>query len=326
MQVEQDDFSGGLSGPESEASCAAGASEPAASVPQAALALKQEELSWLLCLESRKGILLGEKLGEGTFGSVYEAVLEGDHWPAWLLDLELVVKTLRDNPFGGGRGLHQGNRFEEFILGSVRHPSLVACLGFTKSPPVWALFEKCNRGSLGDTLRGSHKLAEKARLLEEIRSNSVQLVVQLAEGISCLHGQGLLHRDLHEKNVLLHCQEDNVLTVRIADFGHCARISDNHSHRTVRRQEQEQYKRGKPHVAPELVAGGKYSTASDMWAVGFIAEKLLGIERWTGKPIFGVSRPPLSSRSLLILGMCSRPSIRDRPTAVEFLATFQSEL
>lgn len=170
--------------------------------------------------------------------------------PHWLLEKKLVVKVLEDEPRKGSR-LDRGRTYEEFILGSVRRPSLVGCLGFTQSPPFHALFERCNRGSLSDALNGSDRSKEKAVLLEAIRTDDVRLVVQLAEGLAYLHGRGLLHCDLHTKNVLLHSDEDNVLALRVADFGLCSRVSDRRGHKVVRLQERDKYRKQYPFVAPE---------------------------------------------------------------------------
>ncbi|GAQ83559.1 Protein kinase-like domain containing protein [Klebsormidium nitens] len=153
--------------PESGASCAASVTEPAAENPQPAQ-LDYMELPQLLCLKDRTGIVLGDMLGGGSFGTVYEASLKGSQWPAWLLELDLVVKVVRDNASGnGGGGVSRGRVFDEFVLGSVRHPSLVSCLGFTQSSPFWALFERCDCGSLWKALKGSRRSEAKARLLEE---------------------------------------------------------------------------------------------------------------------------------------------------------------
>lgn len=306
--------------PESGGSCASGAANP----PHVHLPLHQHgQLPQILVLPNQNGITRGRMLGSGTFGEVYEASLEGEHWPTWLREKSLMVKVLQEG-FGIGCRPDRGRIFDEFILGSFRHPSLVGCLGFTQSPPFCALFERCNLGSLWDALKGSR--ADQAPLVEAIRLNGVHLVIQLAEGIGHLHNQELVHCDLHKRNVLLHSDEDNILQLRIADFGLCSRIHDRRSHRLIRLQERDQYRRRHPFVAPELVLGGDYSKASDMWAVGLIAEELLGVERWTGKPIYGKCKVRLRTRALQALTACSSLSSAGRPSIKDFLVAFSEHL
>lgn len=284
--------------PESGDSCASAPFRPPAAIgpPQ------QHEIPQILLLPNANGIIRGRMLGSGTFGDVFEASLEGDHWPEWLRGLSLVVKVLQVHPSVGGRA-DRNRVYDEFILGCVRHPSLVGCLAFTQSPPFFALFERCNRGSLWDVFRGKRN-SEDAGLLEAVRRNGIGLVVQLGQGVAHLHAQNLLHCDLHQKNVLFH-HEQELLQLRVADFGLCSRLSDLRSHRLVRLQERGKYRKNRPFIAPELLLGGEFSKASDMWAVGPIAENILGVERWTCKPISGVCKVRLSARALRVLTACS---------------------
>lgn len=72
--------------------------------------------------------------------------------------------------------------------------------------------------------------------------------------------------------------------------------------------------------------GGDYSTASDVWAVGDVAGKLLGVERFTGKPISRACKVRLSALSLRVLCDCSAVVSSKRPSIKHVLEAFRADL
>ena len=291
---------------------------------------RTEELPSLFCIEDRSTIQIGERLGGGEYGTVYKASLEGTCWPASYLGREVVVKVFKADSVGGrGSRTLSAQILNEVVLGCNKHRSLVQCLGFTQSPPFWALFEECNRGSLEDALRAPSMQGGAPRLIDVVREQGLSLVVDLVDGMAHLHEKGLLHCDLHGGNVLLH-EVCGKLSIRIADFGQSSRILDRKYAEPVRFRDRDRFSERYPQVAPESVAGVQhgelYTTATDMWSVGYVVQQVLGLDRETSAPRKGVCKVHLSERAQSLVHYCTHPRGKDRPSAKELLAIFKLEL
>jgi hypothetical protein len=102
--------------------------------PDLKQAAAQQNLQHLLCLSNTDGIVLGEPMGSGRYGTVFEALLKGSHWPASLLGRDLVVKVLKSETVDEVGSKRRRDRiFDEFIFGSLRHCSLVGAVSLSLS-------------------------------------------------------------------------------------------------------------------------------------------------------------------------------------------------
>lgn len=89
---------------------------------------------------------------------------------------------------------------------------------------------------------------------------------QLTSGVSFLHSQYILHRDLKTSNLLL----NNRGQLKIADFGMARYVGDPAPHKLTQLVVTLWYR------APELLLGTKrYDDAVDMWSVGCIFGELI---------------------------------------------------
>lgn len=98
------------------------------------------------------------------------------------------------------------------------------------------------------------------------RDKAVQIAQQICAGLAAAHDRGVLHRDLKPANIMI----DGRGHVRITDFG-LARLAKS-------KNSQEELVGTPAYMAPEQLAGGQTSRASDIYALG-----LLLYEIFTGK-------------------------------------------
>nr|XP_020858901.1 dual serine/threonine and tyrosine protein kinase [Phascolarctos cinereus] len=184
---------------------------------------------------------LGQELGRGQYGVVYLCDNWGGHFPCALKsvvppdekhwnDLALEFHYMRSLP-----------KHERLV---DLHGSVIDYnYGGGSSIAVLLIMERLHR----DLYTGL-----KAGLILELR---LQIALDVVEGIRFLHSQGLVHRDIKLKNVLL----DKKNRAKITDLGFCkpeAMMSGSIVGTPI-------------HMAPELFTG-KYDNSVDVYAFGIL--------------------------------------------------------
>lgn len=136
---------------------------------------------------------LGERIGNGTFGSVYIGTMTHSM-------KKVAIKVLHMKVLGG-RQLETFKR-EVWALATVNHPAVLRLVGVTLTPPFCIITEllKCS-------------LFDRMRFLTPTKKSVVALHIAL--GMEQLHASRIIHRDLKSANILL--DEDDL--PRVCDFG-----------------------------------------------------------------------------------------------------------
>lgn len=128
----------------------------------------------------------------------------------------------------------------------------------------------------GETLAIVSDLVEGPSLREVIDRNgtiqprfALELCQQVLDGLSAVHQQALIHRDVKPENILIERSQDGDAIVRIVDFG-IAQLA--HAESDPRPDE---IVGSVEYIAPEQLEGGAASAASDIYSVGVVLYELL---------------------------------------------------
>uniref|UniRef100_A0A7N8X887 non-specific serine/threonine protein kinase n=1 Tax=Mastacembelus armatus TaxID=205130 RepID=A0A7N8X887_9TELE len=194
-------------------------------------------------------ITLGQRIGSGSFGTVFKGKWHGD----------VAVKML--NVTAPTPQQLQAFKNEVGVLRKTRHVNILLFMGYTTKPQLAIVTQWCEGSSLYHHLHIIETKFEMIKLIDIAR--------QTAQGMDYLHAKSIIHRDLKSNNIFLH--ED--LTVKIGDFGLAtvkSRWSGSHQF--------EQLSGSILWMAPEVIRlqdKNPYSFQSDVYAFGIVLYELM---------------------------------------------------
>ncbi|XP_056231219.1 serine/threonine-protein kinase ULK3 isoform X1 [Seriola aureovittata] len=201
--------------------------------------------------------ILTERLGSGTYATVYKAYRKGDSREVVAVKV-VAKKTLN-------KASTENLLTEIEILKTVRHPHIVQLKDFQwDAENIYLILEWCSGGDLSRFIRSRRILPERVarRFLQQIAACALQF----------LHERNISHLDLKPQNILL-----SGSALKLADFGFAQYMSP---------WDEQSALRGSPlYMAPEMVCRRQYDSRVDLWSVGVILYEAL----------FG--RAPFASRS-----------------------------
>ncbi|XP_030286657.1 non-receptor tyrosine-protein kinase TNK1 isoform X1 [Sparus aurata] len=262
-------------------------------------------------------LLLGEKLGSGSFG----VVRKGEwHTPTGRV-LPVAVKSLRSSMS------KQTETLTDFLqevttMQSLDHPNIIRLYGVVLTQPLKMVTELAPFGSLYDTLRSRQYEFPLLRLW--LFAN------QIVAGMDYLETRRFIHRDLAARNVLLASRE----AVKIGDFGLMRGLSQERDHYVMSAHRRIPF----AWCAPESLRVGSFSHSSDVW---MFAVTLWEMFTYCEEPWFGLTgrqilwrveregerleRPPDCPQELYtVMRKCWACSPSDRPSFAQ-LTTMVAE-
>lgn len=199
-----------------------------------------------------------EKLGGGTFGTVFRA-------RDVRLDREVAVKILHhqdsEDETELGRVLQEGR-----AASALNHPNICAIYDAGEEDGLhYIAMEYVEGWTLAELVEGGPLPVRKA----------LDYVAQMAGALAHAHSRGIIHRDLKASNVVI--TADN--QAKLLDFGLARRLGTEQLEVATQSRQSLGEVGGLAgtlaYMAPELLRGKPASASSDLWSLGAMLYQML---------------------------------------------------
>ncbi|XP_069500045.1 RAF proto-oncogene serine/threonine-protein kinase isoform X2 [Ambystoma mexicanum] len=194
-------------------------------------------------------VVLSNRIGSGSFGTVYKGKWHGD----------VAVKILKVTDPTPEQ--FQAFRNEVAVLRKTRHVNILLFMGYMTKDNLAIVTQWCEGSSLYKHLHVQETKFQMFQLIDIAR--------QTAQGMDYLHAKNIIHRDMKSNNIFLH----EGLTVKIGDFG-LATVKSRWSGS----QQVEQPTGSILWMAPEVIRmqdNNPFSFQSDVYSYGIVLFELM---------------------------------------------------
>jgi len=200
---------------------------------------------------SPQEIQWGKLLKNGSFGAVHEGI--------WR-NIRVAVKIILQDPpvHVSGEDPHAN---EILMAAQMRHKNIVQFYGHGQTEKTeqcpskkYLVMELMKRGSL-------NRVLQKSQLDWKMR---IQMIRDLINAVLFIHQENVLHRDIKSRNILV----NRDFSVKLSDFGFAIKLQNRQLEQDGFRVEKSKIVGTKAWMAPEVLANGEYSKASDNYSLG----------------------------------------------------------
>ncbi len=210
---------------------------------------------------------LNDKLGAGSFGSVFRAEHLGFEQP---VAVKMLHSSVASAPDALARFKQEGKSTFR-----VQHPNAVRVLDFAVTPGgiAYLVMEMLIGRSLLEALQDTPQLSHE---------RATEIIVPICQMLAEVHDMGLIHRDIKPANIFLH-ETRRGEVVKVLDFGISKLVAKEGSFSGQTQQMTvDRAILGTPaYMAPERLTGQGYDGRSDVYSLGIMLYQMLA-----GKPPF----------------------------------------
>ncbi|KAA8494755.1 Germinal center kinase 1 [Porphyridium purpureum] len=257
-----------------------------------------------------------EVAGVGAYGKVYRALDKQTKTIVAVKDLDLEAQ----------RDEIEIIQREIGVMSALVHANVVRCFtSFMHEANLWIVMEYMNAGNV-------RELLDRALAITKSTQQPVHTLISagafcemargVLKGLSYIHAEKMLHRDIKAANLLL----NDAAEVKLADFGVAGQLNNTLKARNTQV--------GSPFwMAPEVILQNNYDHKADIWSYGITLYEIA-----TGKPphsqlhpmkvlfLIPGNDPPVLDPRLYgpelseLVGACLRKDPRARPSAESLLS------
>jgi serine/threonine protein kinase len=191
--------------------------------------------------------LLQEKIGEGSYGTVYKAV--DTH-----TNKIFAIKVTSKNNYEYDKLMRKQLKSEMMIMSEKSHPNLMFLhKSFETTNNYYFVLDYCEERDLEKFM-----IKYKIKFFKE--KQAIDILFQIKDAFIELRKRNIIHRDLKLENIFI--SNDKIV---LGDFG-VAKVVKEMTTTTV----------GTPlNMAPEISDSSNYNHKSDLWSIGVVLYKLL---------------------------------------------------
>jgi TOMM system kinase/cyclase fusion protein len=204
------------------------------------------------------GYEIVDQLGAGTFGRVYQARQLSTGQP-------VAIKILRGWQDSGRADVEtQRERFrrEMRLSAELSHPNIVRLIdsGESAEGTLYAVFEFVPGSTLKDILAAGGRLCW---------GETLHLMTQVLDALSCAHARGVVHRDLKPENIMV-TRTGARRNALVLDFGLGGFVGEAQGWALPRLTATQEMMGTPCYAAPEQLRGEPPTTRSDLYSWGLI--------------------------------------------------------